>query len=282
MVSGKAKIAGVLGWPVEHSLSPKLHNYWLSRYTIDGAYLPFKVRPEDLADTVRALPKMGLRGFNLTLPHKEEVLPLLDSVDDIAASIGAVNTVIIDEQGKLHGTNTDAYGFMENLRQSISNLAPYLEHVLVLGAGGASRGVVKSLLDAQVPHITVINRTFAKAEALCAHFEHPALEAKPWNDVRAMAIAQATATMVVNTTSVGLKGEPAPVIDLSCCGKNVLVTDIVYTPLETSLLALAKTLGMKTVDGLGMLLYQAVPGFEAWFGVRPEVDAALRKHVLHG
>lgn len=270
MISGHAKLAGVIGWPVSHSLSPKLHNYWLEQYGIDGAYLPLAVRPGDLASVIRALPAMGFRGANLTIPHKEAVIPLLDSIDDTARAIGAVNTIVI-EGDKIHGTNTDAYGFMENIRPHLTGKGK----AILLGAGGAAKAICHALLAEGFSHISIINRTEARAQALAAHFGGR-IDVQKW-DKRSGLLEGAD--LLVNTTSLGLSGKEALDIDLEALPKTALVTDIVYNPLITPLLETAKANGNPVVDGLGMLIHQAVPGFDMWFGTKPDVTAEVRQHL---
>ncbi len=270
-ISARARVAGVIGWPVSHSKSPALHNYWLQKHGIDGAYIPLSVNPEHLAEVIRALPLMGFAGVNLTLPHKELVLPMLDSVDKKATLIGAVNTVIVTAEGKLHGTNTDAYGFMENIR-------PYLKgknKAVILGAGGAAKAVAYALAEEGFAEIVITNRSLNKAEAIAASF--PQATAKNW-DLRHGLLEDAN--LLVNATSLGMMGKETLDLDLWALPKAALVTDIVYAPLMTPLLAAAHARGNPIVDGLGMLLHQAVPGFEAWFGTKPEVTPELRSAIL--
>lgn len=270
-ISGKARVAGVMGWPVRHSLSPVLHNYWLAQHGLDGAYVPLSVNPAHLEPVIRALPLMGFAGVNLTLPHKELVLPLLDRVDAAAAAIGAVNAVIIAADGSLHGMNTDAYGFIENIRPRMTGK----RKAVLLGAGGAARAVACALRQEGFEQIMLANRSRGRAEALAAAC--PGLTAIDWQD-RAGALAEAD--LLVNATSLGMTGSDALDLDLTLLPPAALVTDIVYTPLETPLLRRAAARGNPVVDGLGMLLHQAVPAFEAWFGPRPEVTQALRRHCL--
>jgi shikimate dehydrogenase len=272
MLSGRAKLAGVIGWPVTYSLSPKLHNYWLTKYKIDGIYIPMSVDPESLKQAIKALPLLGFSGCNLTIPHKEAVVGMLDEVDDIAKSIGAVNTIIIKD-GKLHGTNTDAYGFMENLKQQA---ALDSKKAVVLGAGGAARAVCKALLDEKFQQIVIANRTLAHAESLAGHFGKT-FTAVSW-DKRSQALEGAT--LLVNTTSLGLKDEESLTIDLSVLPREAVVSDTVYVPLITPLLKQARERGHTVVDGLGMLIHQAVPGFSAWFGRKPEITSELRHYLL--
>ena len=276
-LSGRAKLAGVMGWPVSHSLSPRLHGFWLERHGVDGAYLPLPVRPEAFESSLHALADLGFRGVNVTLPHKEAALDVCDEVEPRARRIGAVNTVVIDD-GRLLGSNSDAFGFLENLRAGAPSWRPEAADALVLGAGGAARAVLAALLDAGTPRVRLANRTRARAEALAADFG-PKVEPADWSGRNE---ALAGCGLLVNTTSLGMAGDASLDIDLGAMRPEGLVNDIVYNPLETPLLAAAKARGLTTVDGLGMLLHQARPGFEAWFGPRPTVDEALRRFVLEG
>ncbi|PWR20664.1 shikimate dehydrogenase [Zavarzinia compransoris] len=276
MISGKARLAGVMGWPVGHSRSPRLHGYWLEKHGIDGAYLPLAVRPDDLQDALRALPKLGFRGCNLTVPHKEAAMRIVDRVDETARRIGAINTVIVEDDGTLSGRNTDAPGFIANLLQGAPGLALDGASAFVLGAGGAARGVIAGLIEAGVVEIKLANRSPDKTNALVRAFE-PYVVPVPW-DERADRLDDID--LLVNTTSLGMQGQPALDLPLDGLAEAAVVTDIVYAPLETDLLARAKARGNRTVDGLGMLLHQAVPGFAAWFGLVPEVTEELRRHVL--
>lgn len=278
ILTGEARLAGVLGWPVAHSRSPRLHGYWIDRLGLDAAYLPLAVAPEHLAQAVRALPRLGFRGANLTIPHKEAVLPLLDAIDPLAARIGAVNTLVIDEAGRITGRNTDAFGFLENLRRNAPSWRPAAGPATVIGAGGAARAVIAALIEAGVPEIRLVNRSRVRAEQLAATLGGP-IHVAEWAD-RAEQLDGAA--LLVNTTSLGMHGQPPLDLDLAALPVAAVVTDIVYVPLETPLLAAARRRGHPVVDGLGMLLWQAVPGFEAWFGVRPEVDEALRAFVMAG
>ncbi len=282
-ISGKAKLAGVIGWPVSHSRSPRLHGYWLKRYGIDGAYVPLAVAPESIEQAIRALPALGFRGTNVTVPHKEAALRIVDRIDPVAKRIGAINTIVVGEDGKLEGRNTDAYGFITNLRQGAPGWRPEAGPALVLGAGGAARAVVAALVDAGVPEVRLYNRTAAKAEALARDIGGPirggAIRGGPIRVVAAPDLSGVA--LLVNTTTLGMAGQPALDLDLTDLPKFAVVTDIVYTPLVTPLLAAARARGNPIVDGLGMLLHQAVPGFEAWFGVRPEVTPELREFVLN-
>ena len=282
ILSGQARLAGVLGWPVAHSKSPRLHGYWLDRHRIDGAYLPLPVRPDAFAEAVRALADLGFRGANVTVPHKEAAAAVCDRLDPHAMRLGAVNTLTFTETG-IEGANTDGVGFFDNLRQGApegwrADAAP----ATVLGAGGAARAVVVALADAGVPEIRVVNRTRAKAEALAEALGKTLagpIRGLDWGD---WAGALDGAGLLVNTTSLGMAGQPPLTLDLAALPRTALVNDIVYNPLETPLLADARARGNPVVDGLGMLLHQAVPGFERWFGERPEVTDDLRRFVLDG
>ena len=275
ILSGQTRLAGVMGWPVRHSRSPRLHGFWLERYGIDGAYLPLPVPPGSFADALRALAEMEFRGVNVTVPHKEAALRACDEADDLAQRIGAVNTIVM-EGGRILGSNSDAYGFIENLRQGAPDWRPDSGPAVVLGAGGAARGVAVALLEAGAPEIRLVNRTRPRADALAAELGGP-MRAIDWTK-RASALD--AAGLLVNTTTLGMVGQPALGLDLGRLPETALVSDIVYTPLETPLLAAARARGNQAVDGLGMLLHQARPGFEAWFGVAPQVSDELRRFVL--
>lgn len=278
LITGKARLAGVMGWPVAHSRSPQLHNYWLERYAIDGAYVPLAVAPENLATALAALAQLGFRGCNVTLPHKEAVLRLVDTVDRAAERIGAVNTVVVDDDGRLHGSNTDAFGFVEALRAGAPALDATAAPAVLVGAGGAARAIAVALLDAGVPELRLVNRTRARAEALRDSLA-AAIRVIDW-ERRAAALDGAG--LLVNSSSLGMAGQPALDLDLGRLPAASVVMDAVYVPLQTPMLAEARQLGHTAVDGLGMLLHQARPGFARWFGREPEVDDALRTHVVAG
>ncbi len=277
-VSGAARLAGVMGWPVAHSCSPRVHGFWLERYGVDGAYVPLPVAPEKLADSLRALPGLGFAGVNLTVPHKETALAAVDALADGARRIGAVNMVTVDDTGGLVGDNSDAFGFIENLRQGAPGWSAAAGPAVVLGAGGAARAVCVALADAGVAEIRVVNRTAARAEALAGDLDG-SLVVCSWNERNDVL---AGAALLVNATTLGMTGAPALAIDLAGLAADAVVNDIVYVPLETPLLAAARAAGRRAVDGLGMLLHQARPGFAAWFGVEPEVTPELRTFVLAG
>ena len=275
-ITGQAKLAGVMGWPVGHSLSPVLHGHWLDSLGIDGAYVPLAVAPEDVTLVLKALPKMGFRGVNVTVPHKEAALAAVDDADALARRIGAVNTVIVGDDGRLTGTNTDGFGFLENLKEGAPGWNPAAGPAVVLGAGGAARAVVVALIDAGVPEIRLVNRTRERAVRIAEEIAGPVAVAD-W-DARAAALAEAG--LLVNTTTLGMAGKAPLDIALDALPATALVNDIVYAPLETGLLAAARARGNPVVDGIGMLLHPARPGFEAWFGTAPRVTADLRARVL--
>jgi shikimate dehydrogenase len=275
-LTGKTRLAGVMGWPVGHSRSPRLHGYWLEQLELDGAYVPLAVEPKDFPAAMAALPKLGFRGANVTVPHKEAALALADVIDPLAARIGAVNTLVVLEDGRIEGRNTDAFGFLENLRRNAPPWQPQAGPAVVLGAGGAARAVVAALVDAGVPEIRLLNRSLTRAEHLATEIGGP-IRPCAW-DQRFRILDGAA--LLVNTTILGMSGQPKLDIDLTLLPVTAVVNDIVYVPLLTDLLCAAQARGNRIVDGLGMLLWQAVPGFEAWFGVRPEVTEALRAHVL--
>jgi shikimate dehydrogenase len=269
------KRACVIGWPVEHSRSPLIHRYWLKHYGIDGAYEKEAVRPEDLAGFLGLLGAHGYAGANVTLPHKEAALQLAAVADEAARAIGAANTLWLDQAGRLSAGNTDAYGFITNLETEAANWNTDRRPVMVLGAGGAARAILHGLLTDGASRILLANRTRDRAEALAQAFG-PSVTVVDWDD-RHQALAGCG--LLVNTTSLGMTGKDKLDIDLGALPADAVVADIVYSPLETELLAAARARGNRIVNGLGMLLYQAVPGFERWFGVRPEVTPALRAHV---
>ncbi len=269
-------LAGVIGSPVAHSRSPALHGYWLRRYGIKGHYIPMDVSHADLAEAMRLLPRLGFVGLNVTIPHKETVLGLADVVTDRAALIGAANTLVFRKDGKIYADNTDGTGFTANLRQHAEHWQPGSGPAAVLGAGGAARAVVAALIEAGVPEIRIANRTRARAEALRADLGAKVV-VHDW--VKAGNMLEGAAT-VVNTTSLGMVGKPDLRVPLDGLDRHAVVTDLVYTPLRTQFLIEAEEIGCTVVDGLGMLLHQAAPGFERWFGQRPEVDDATRRAVL--
>ncbi|QEX25096.1 shikimate dehydrogenase (NADP(+)) [Hypericibacter adhaerens] len=265
-----------MGWPVGHSLSPRLHGYWLAEHGIDGAYVPLPVPPDQFERAFRALPALGFRGANVTLPHKEKALALADSATPEARRIGAANTLVIDGQGRIEARNADAFGFIESLREGAPAWRAKERPAVVIGAGGASRAILVALADAGVPEIRLINRTAARAETIAADLGGP-VKVMGWAD-RGRALAEAG--LLVNATTQGMAGHPPLDLALDRLPPDAVVHDIVYVPLETPLLAAARRRGNPVVEGLGMLLHQARLGFAAWFGVEPKVTAALRAYVL--
>lgn len=276
MSDTRIPLAGVIGHPVAHSKSPALHRFWLRRHGLLGYYVPMDVAPDDLERVIRTLPKAGFVGVNITVPHKERIMQIADLVSDRATLIGAANTLIFRPDGKIHADNTDGYGFLENLRQGAPAWQPAGGPVVILGAGGAARAVIASLLDAGVKEITIANRTRVRAEKLQEEFGRR-IKVAEW--VQAGNVIE-DAALVINTTSLGMTGKPELRVPFDGLHKGQVVTDLVYAPLRTRLLQAAEAAGCTTVDGLGMLLYQAVPAFERWFGIRPIVDTDTRGAVL--
>lgn len=272
----KIPLAGVIGHPIAHSRSPALHGYWLRRYGVKGHYIPMDVAPVDLETTLRHLPKIGFVGLNVTIPHKEAVLKIADVITDRAALIGAANTLIFRRDGRIHADNTDGAGFIANLRQNAPHWDPSAGPAVVLGAGGAARAVVAALIEVGVPEIRITNRTRPRAEALRSDFGAK-VTVHDW--VQAANILEGAAT-VINTTSLGMDGKPEFRVPLDALEPGAVVNDLVYTPLRTQFLIEAEAQGGFIVDGLGMLLHQAAPGFERWFGPTPAVDEETRQAVL--
>ncbi|WP_456388495.1 shikimate dehydrogenase [Profundibacter sp.] len=276
MSENKIPLAGVIGSPIAHSKSPMLHRHWLKTNDIEGYYIPMDVSRDNLADVIRGLPKVGFVGVNITIPHKEAVLEIADQVTDRAALIGAANTLIFRKDGIIHADNTDGYGFIQNLQNGAPAWQPKAGPAVIFGAGGASRAVIASLVEVGVTEIRLSNRTRNRADILQKEFG-PKVKVYDW--VKAGNMMDG-ATTVINTTSLGMVGKPEFRIPLDGLSSDAVVTDLVYAPLDTPFLIKAREMGCTTVDGLGMLLYQAVPAFERWFGTRPVVDDALRTAVL--
>lgn len=291
-IAGGPRLAGVVGWPVGHSLSPALHGHWFGRHGVAGAYVPLPVRPDDLELAFRALPRLGFSGWNVTVPHKEAAFALVDERDAAAERMGAVNTVLVrpGDGGRLLGLNTDGLGFLASLRAAVPGWRPEAAPAVLVGAGGGARAVAAALLDAGVPGLRVANRTRGRAEGLAigltgrstpggasTALQGPSVEAVAWEE-RSEALAGAG--LLVNATSLGMAGQPSLDLALDALPRDAVVADIVYVPLETGLLARARARGNPVVDGLGMLLHQAVPGFAHWGGVIPAVDEAARARVL--
>jgi shikimate dehydrogenase len=274
-ITGKARIAGVVGWPIAHSLSPLLHGYWLDELKIDGALVPLPVPQTDFSTVIASLRRAGFRGVNVTVPHKEAAFALADFCDAAAKAAGAVNLLVFHQDGRLEGRNTDAVGLTQSLRENLGDGLKGKSAVL-LGAGGAARGAVLALAELGTSTIYILNRHPARAQGLCDALE-PLVTAKLfpggldyWDDVAGHA------ALALNTTSAGMKGKDPLALRLDALPKDAAVCDIVYNPLQTTLLKDAATRGHKVIDGLGMLMHQAAPSFEAFFGVKPQVSPGLR------
>ncbi|WP_298840837.1 shikimate dehydrogenase [uncultured Roseobacter sp.] len=276
MSGHKIPLAGVIGSPIAHSRSPQLHGHWLTTNNLPGFYIPMDVSPEDLESVLRSLPRAGFVGVNVTIPHKEQVLELADVATDRARRIGAANTLTFLPDGKIEADNTDGYGFLNNLQAGAPAWEPTSGPAVVLGAGGAARAVIVALLDAGVPEIRLSNRTIARAEQLRRDFGEKVV-VHPWENISQ---SFPDAGLLVNTTSLGMVGKPPLELSLQTLSRQTVVTDLVYTPLQTELLRQAAAVGCTAVDGLGMLLHQGAPGFTRWFGTEPVVDDELRRAVL--
>ncbi|MBT0957698.1 shikimate dehydrogenase [Alphaproteobacteria bacterium KMM 3653] len=275
-MTDKIPLAGVIGSPIAHSLSPRLHGHWLRETGVRGHYIPMDVTHADLERVLETLPRIGFVGLNVTLPHKELAISLADSVSDRAALIGAANTLTFLENGSIYADNTDGYGFIANLRDGAPEWMADDGPALVIGAGGASRAVLAALLEAGVPEIRLCNRSRSRAEALGKEF---GARVKVHDMVELEGVAKESA-LLVNATSLGMTGKGELKFPTSAFAPGKTVTDLVYTPLETQFLADARAAGCAVVDGLGMLMHQGVPGFERWFGVRPTVSTSTRSALL--
>lgn len=272
----KIPLAGVIGAPVAHSKSPKLHRHWLDKTGAPGHYIPLHIEPSALKKTLEELPKLGFVGLNVTVPHKEQVMRHVDIITDRATLIGAANTLIFMPDGKIKADNTDGFGFIKNLTTGAPDWQPEAGPALVLGAGGAARAVIAALLEAGVPEVFLTNRTRERAENLKDIFG-PNVKIIDWRDA---ANAIDDVGLLVNTTSLGMLGKPELRVPLDGLKSDTVVTDLVYAPLQTGLLTVAADMGCRTVDGLGMLIHQAAPGFQHWFGVRPTVDSTTRSVLI--
>lgn len=273
--SDRFLLAGVMGWPVMHSRSPTFHNYWFKKYGLAGTYLPLPIRPEGLAAALRALHPLGFAGCNLTIPHKQEAMKIVDEVDQLAKSIGAISCVVVRPDGSLAGTNNDCYGFINSIKQEHSGWRANAGPIVVIGAGGGSRAVCYGLAQEGAKEIRLANRSLARAQEIAKEFGGP-IKALPWEQRHE---ALEGAAMVVNTTSQGMVGQPALDLKLDKLPTTALAADIIYIPLETPFLAAARQRGNRTINGLGMLLNQGRPAWKAWFGMEPEVTPELRKMV---
>jgi shikimate dehydrogenase len=268
-------IAGLLGWPVAHSRSPVIHNHWLARYAIPGRYVLFGVPPERLEAAVRGIAVLGLRGCNVTTPHKQTIFPMLDHVDELARKIGAINTVVVGDDGALSGFNNDGNGFVQSVRDAAAGWRPDAGPITIVGAGGAARAIIASLQAQEAREVRVVNRTRSRADELQAWFGAPVV-AVSWEE-RSSALEGAR--LLVNATNQGMAGKPALDLALDALPKDAIVGDVIYVPPETPLLGMARARGHVTVNGLGMLLNQARPAFNAWFGVMPEITPELRAAI---
>ena len=272
----KLPLAGVLGFPIAHTKSPKLHNYWLSKYKISGFYIPFSIPTDNLKKALTSLTHLGFRGVNITLPHKTTVLSFADSVTDRAALIGAANTLYFSESGKIHADNTDGHGFIQNILDHYPDFDFYDKIALIYGAGGSARAITSSLISHGIREVRITNRTRSKAQIICEN-----LGAKvSVVDWRSAPDNIKEADLIINSTSMGMTGQPDFSQPISRASKNALVVDIVYNPLETELIKTAKSLNLKAVTGIGMLINQAIPGFEHWFQKTPEIDKELKKYLI--
>jgi shikimate dehydrogenase len=272
-MTAHGKLAAVIGWPVHQSVSPVLHSHWLREHRIKGAYVALPIEPAHFGRCVATLPLMGFAGASITIPHKEAAFALVSSFDDDARETGAVNTLVYNGE-TVSGLNTDVRGFASSLEEAFGKDAARRAPAVVLGAGGAARAIVLALARAESPEIRIVNRTPARSEELVRRT--PRAKAVTWGDWRQ---ALDGIGVLVNTTSLGMTGKPALDIDLGSLPAAAVVADIVYNPLETALLRAARARGHRTMDGLGMLMHQAVPAFAAWFGVVPKVTPALRAEL---
>ena len=269
-------LAGVIGNPIAHSKSPKLHNYWLSKYKINGFYIPFSVTNDKLETSIKSLIELGFSGVNITIPHKTSVLSFADSITDRAALIGAANTLYFSKSGKIHADNTDGYGFIQNIIDEFPEYDFYDKTALIYGAGGSARAIASALLSSGVKEVGITNRTRSKAQIISEN-----LGAKvSVVDWRAAPDTITKVDIIINATSMGMVGQPDFSQPISRAKKTALVVDIVYNPLITGLIKEAKKLKLKTVGGIGMLINQAVPGFEHWFQKKPQVDEEIRRFII--
>lgn len=269
-------VAAVIGHPVNHSRSPRMHNFWLAHFGLEGYYIPLDIDPKKFERSIRNLPELGLVGANITIPYKEKVLKIADKISDRAALVGAANTLTFLQNGGIYADNTDGYGFLQNIKSKYKDWSAREGISVVFGAGGASRAILAALIEDGASDIILANRTRSRADQLRSDFGAK-IKVVEWMKIQNYL---SEASTIINTTSLGMVGKTDLPIPLSALKKNTLVTDIVYTPIETHLLATAAKMGCRTVDGLGMLIHQAIPGFERWFGIKPGNSQALRELLI--
>ena len=269
-------VAAVIGHPVNHSRSPRMHNFWLAHFGLEGYYIPLDIDPKKFERSIRNLPELGLVGANITIPYKEKVLKIADKISDRAALVGAANTLTFLPNGGIYADNTDGYGFLQNIKSKYKDWSAREGISVVFGAGGASRAILAALIEDGASDIILANRTRSRADQLRSDFGAK-IKVVEWMKIQNHL---SEASTIINTTSLGMVGKTDLPIPLNALKKNTLVTDIVYTPIETHLLATAAKMGCRTVDGLGMLIHQAIPGFERWFGIRPGDSQALRELLI--
>ena len=269
-------VAAVIGHPVNHSRSPRMHNFWLAHFGLEGYYIPLDIDPKKFERSIRNLPELGLVGANITIPYKEKVLKIADKISDRAALVGAANTLTFLQNGGIYADNTDGYGFLQNIKSKYKDWSAREGVTVVFGAGGASRAILAALIEDGASDIILANRTRSRADQLRSDFGAK-IKVVEWMKIQNYL---SEASTIINTTSLGMVGKTDLPIPLNALKKNTLVTDIVYTPIETHLLATAAKMGCRTVDGLGMLIHQAIPGFERWFGIKPGDSQALRELLI--
>ena len=276
MNTSAVPVAAVIGHPVNHSRSPRMHNFWFARFELEGYYIPLDIDPKKLERSIRNLPELGFVGANITIPYKEKVLKIADKISDRAALVGAANTLTFLQNGGIYADNTDGYGFLQNIKSKYKDWSAREGISVVFGAGGASRAILGALIEDGASDIILANRTRSRADQLRSDFGAK-IKVVEWMKIQNYL---SDASTIINTTSLGMVGKTDLPIPLNTLKKNTLVTDIVYTPIETHLLATATKMGCRTVDGLGMLIHQAIPGFERWFGIKPGDSQALRELLI--
>ena len=276
MSDSRFVLAGVMGWPVAHTRSPAIHNHWIAKHGLKGAYVQLPVHPDRLEAALRGLPALGFAGCNVTVPHKVSAMPFMDELHPTAQRVAAINTIVVQPDGSLLGMNNDGAGYIQSLRDADPTWRGDAGPALVLGAGGAARAIVVALLDEGVPELRITNRTLERAQALAEAFGDR-VKVVPWAERNE---AMAGVSLLVNTTTQGMHGQPPLDVALDALPAAAMVSDAIYIPMETPLLAQARLRGHRTVNGLGMLLNQARPAFKAWFGVMPEITPELRAAIL--